>query len=319
MPVEHLSYRPPFLLRNPHIHTVLASFRKVRHLKQLPMEEVLATPDGDELYIDWYCASAKRLLIISHGLEGNSRRPYVLGMAAQALDTGWDVLAWNYRSCAGVPNKRLQNYHSGSTEDLDLLVREAISRGYDKIALCGFSIGGNKTLLYVSREKQYLPTEVKAALAFSVPCDLVSSSKVLAKKTNRIYMRNFLSALEEKLRQKQRLYPDDISLDGFKKIKTFAQFDERYTAPLNGFDSALDYWLKSSSLPHLDSIEVPTALITSTDDPFLSKSCYPVDVAERNPNFHLKLTKYGGHVGYMADKQIYFSESEGLEFLNSKV
>ena len=317
MPVEHLSYRPPFWLRNPHLHTVLASFRKVRHLKHSPVEEVLPTPDGDELYIDWYRSGAKRLLIISHGLEGNSRRPYVLGMTAAALSAGWDVLAWNYRSCAGVPNKKLQNYHSGSTQDLDLLVREAVSRGYDQIALCGFSIGGNKTLLYVSREKHLVPKEVTAALAFSVPCDLVNSSKVLAKKRNRIYMNNFLSTLEEKLQQKQQLYPEKISLEGFKRIKTFAQFDERYTAPLNGFDSALDYWLKSSSLPHLESIEIPTALITSLDDPFLSSSCYPVEVAKRNANFHLKLTRYGGHVGYMTGKQTYFSESEGLAFINA--
>ena len=317
MPVEYLSYQPPFWLRNPHLHTVLASFRKVGHLKSAPVEEVLSTPDHDELYLDWYLTGAKRLLIISHGLEGNSRRPYVLGMAAKAISDGWDVLAWNYRSCAGVPNKKLQNYHSGSTEDLDLLVHESVSRGYKQIALCGFSIGGNKTLLYVSREKHRLPTEVKAALAFSVPCDLVNSSKVLAKKRNRIYMRNFLSTLEVKLRQKQQIYPSQISLDGFKSIKPFAQFDERYTAPLNGFDSALDYWLKSSSLPHLESIEIPTALITSLDDPFLSSTCYPVEIAERNSNFYLKLTKYGGHVGYMTGKQTYFSEREGLAFLNA--
>lgn len=317
MPVEYLSYRPPFWLRNPHLHTVLASFRKVRHLTVPPVEEVLPTPDGDELHVDCYQTGSKRVLIISHGLEGNSRRPYVLGMTAKALESNWDVLAWNYRSCAGVPNKKLQNYHSGSTEDLDFMVSEAVSRGYEQIALCGFSIGGNKTLLYVSREKHLLPKQVKGALAFSVPCDLASSSSVLAKKQNRIYMRNFLSSLEQKLKQKQSIYPEKISLDGFKSIKNFEQFDERYTAPLNGFDSAMDYWTKSSSLPHLDSIEIPTALITSLDDPFLSSSCYPIDVAERNPKFFLKLTKYGGHVGYMTGSETYFSESEGMAFLNS--
>ena len=317
MPVERLKYKPPIFLRNPHIHTIWASFRKVDHLFNAPFEEKLITPDRDELFVDWYRNNSSRLVIISHGLEGNSKRPYVLGMTAAALECGWDVLAWNYRGCTGVPNRKLSSYHSGSTEDLHFLVEEAVARGYSSISLCGFSVGGNKTLLYLGREKSMVPPEVKSAIAFSVPCDLVNSSKVLAKKRNRIYMRNFLTTLEEKLRQKQDMYPGAVSLEGFESIKTFAQFDERYTAPMNGFKSAMDYWVKSSSLPHLINIDRPTALITALDDPFLSKSCFPIEAAERNPNFYLKLTKYGGHVAYMTNDKYCFSEKTGIEFLNS--
>lgn len=130
-------------------------------------------------------------------------------------------------------------------------------------------------------------------------------------------MRNFLSTLEQKLRQKKAMFPEQVSLKGFNQIKTFEQFDERYTAPMNGFDSALDYWLQSSCLSHIDAIEIPTALVTARDDPFLSPSCYPVEAAKRNPNFYLKLTDYGGHVGYMTKQDAYFSEEIGMAFLNS--
>ena len=318
MPVFYPNYSPSLLLRNPHVHTVYASLARSKLETPKFSSERIHTPDDDFLDVDWYTQDSPCLLVISHGLEGHTQRPYVRGMAKAAYDDAWDVLAWNYRSCSGETNRKLQSYHSGCTHDLHFLVNEAVARGYERIALCGFSIGGNKSLLYLGRDKALVPDEVVGAITYSVPCDLVKSADVLAKRSNRIYMRNFLKTLELKLKQKQGRYPEDISLNQFKKIKTFGQFDERYTAPLNGFASALDYWEQSSSLPHIDKIDRPTALFTSLDDPFLSESCYPVDVAKRNPNFHLYLTRFGGHVGFAQSnrRKMYWSESKGLEFLS---
>lgn len=317
MPIKELDYAPPLYLRNSHLHTVYASFARSALSVEGRLRERVDTPDGDFLDLDWYQRGHDRLLIISHGLEGHSERPYVLGMTQQAVQQGWDVLAWNYRSCTGEPNRKLQSYHSGSTEDLDFLVKLAVKRGYKSVSLCGFSIGGNKTLLYLTRDKQWVPDEVRSAITFSVPIDLVATSKKLAKPLNRIYMRNFLTTLEDKLKQKKALYPEQISLEGYSRIKTFEQFDGRYTAPMNGFESAIDYWTKSSSGRHLDKLEVPTALITSLDDPFLTPSCFPRDIATENPNFHLMLTRYGGHVGFVTKGTgAYFSEQQGLSFLN---
>jgi hypothetical protein len=41
---------------------------------------------------------------------------------------------------------------------------------------------------------------------------------------------------------------------GYHEIKTFRDFDERYTAPLHGFDSAEGYWHKCSCAPWLKRI-----------------------------------------------------------------
>jgi len=317
MPVYHLDYTPPFYLRNGHVHTIYASYARAAQKLPNVLEERLDTPDDDFLDVDWYRNGNRRLLLISHGLEGHTSRPYVVGMTAAAIAQGWDVLAWNYRGCNGIPNNKLQSYHSGCTHDLDFLVHLAVERGYREISLCGFSIGGNKTLLYLGREVHRVPKEVKSAITFSVPCDLVSSSAHLARPSNRIYMKNFLGTLEVKLKQKQRQFPQAISLDGYKQIKTFKEFDDRYTAPINGFDSALDYWTKSSCLHHLDKINIPAALITSLDDPFLTDECYPREIAERQDNFHLMLTRWGGHVGFVGKRAgPYYSEEIGLKFLS---
>lgn len=320
MPLQIADYKPSFLLRNGHANTIYASLcRKIRP-SLTPAEVRLNTPDDDFIDLDHYQQNSGRVLIVSHGLEGHSRRPYVLGMVREALARGWDVIAWNFRGCSGEPNRKVTNYHSGSTEDLALVSQYADKQGYDEIALCGFSIGGNKTLLLASRDRVHLNAKVIAAVAYSVPCDLVSSSMQLALPKNRVYMRNFLTTLRSKLEEKKRMFPNQIDLEGFDRIKTFEEFDGRYTAPMNGFSSALDYWTKSSCRPHLSQLAIPTALITSRDDPFLTETCYPITQAKESDQFHLFLTEKGGHVGFAnglisTSLRPLISETLGLDFL----
>lgn len=97
-------YRPPPWLRSGHVQSVWpVLFRKVR--VEDPVTEVLSTADNDELHLDWHRRQgSNRLAIVSHGLEGHSRRPYILGLTKALLAQGWDVLAWNFRSCGGVMN-----------------------------------------------------------------------------------------------------------------------------------------------------------------------------------------------------------------------
>ena len=126
---------------------------------RLPSEhlqrERLELGDGDFLDLDWSrCAASTQprpLVIISHGLEGHSRRPYVLGMARQANRQGFDALAWNFRACSGEPNRLPRMYHSGATEDLHAVVEHAVACGYQRIHLVGFSMGGNLSLVYAGR------------------------------------------------------------------------------------------------------------------------------------------------------------------------
>lgn len=312
-----MSYRPAFILRNGHIQSIYPSlFRKPPDLDC--HRSRIDTPDGDFLDLDWYKRDRKRLVIISHGLEGHSRRPYVIGMAHYAVIHKWDVLAWNYRGCSDIPNNHPHSYHSGKTEDLALVIQHALTHNYEEIALIGFSIGGNKTLLHLGREHNAIPKELIAAVAFSVPCDLTSSSAHLAQFSHRIYMLNFLKSFKEKFKLKQSKFSEVIDLNGFNKIKTFKEFDERYTAPLNGFKNAEDYWQKSSCIHHLDKIQIPSLIVSALDDPFLPHECYPIEQAAQNKFLKLEIPKYGGHVGFMPEhkKQAYYSEKRAILFLN---
>ncbi len=312
-----MNYLPPWWLRNGHVQSIYPSlFRRIDD--SWLQRERIATPDGDFLDLDWHRQGSKRLLVISHGLEGHSRRPYVLGMAKAAANRGWDILTWNFRSCSGETNRHLYSYHSGSTEDMALLLNYAAEQNYQEIAQVGFSIGGNKTLLYLARHAHEVPVSHIGAVALSVPCDLSSSSRLLGQRKNALYMQNFLRSLREKLEAKKSRFPDEIDLEGFEKIRDFKTFDDRYTAPINDFASAEDYWTQCSSLPDIPGVSRPVLLLSAEDDPFLTPECYPYREAARTPLVTLEVTRYGGHVGFMSGGAgEYWSEQRSLDYLDT--
>src|SRR5439155_743102 len=201
MPViAHSTYVAPRLLSNGHVQTFLPTL--IRRVRALPYQrERISTPDGDFLDLDWAKTGSRQLAVLAHGLEGDSKAHYMLAMVKALAKRGWDAVAWNARGCSGEPNRVLRFTHSGATEDLQTVISHVLSASnYSQIALIGFSLGGNLTLKYVGERGRELDPRIKAAVAFSVPCDLQSGSRKLAEPANRIYMRRFLVTLHDRIR-----------------------------------------------------------------------------------------------------------------------
>jgi predicted alpha/beta-fold hydrolase len=318
--VSESSYRSPLFFSNPHVQTVFPSvFRKVPGVAYV--RERVNTPDDDFVDVDLSLIGAKRVAIVLHGLEGNSERSYVLGIVKALNKGGWDAAALNFRGCSGEPNRQLRFYHSGDTGDLRTVAAHLeATRGYGTMALVGFSLGGNVVLKYLGELGEEAQSRIHGAVAMSVPCDLTSGSQELDKRSNTLYMKRFLKMLREKIRMKMLVKPGAINDDGYEQIKNFKDFDDRYTAPLFGFQNAYDYWEKASSKPFLPSIAVPTLLINAADDPFLAPPCYPNEEALANPNLFMEVPPHGGHVGFVTFNAggEYWSERRTVEFLNSR-
>ncbi|WP_319759193.1 alpha/beta fold hydrolase [Maridesulfovibrio sp.] len=312
-------FKPKFPLKSGHIQTIFPRiFRKV----SLPpvVKRRIETPDGDFLDIDWHLASSSRLAVIAHGLEGNSRRPYILGMARALVLAGWDCITYNFRGCSHDMNKTPGMYHSGDTRDLHTVLEYGLDHGiYDNAALIGFSMGGNHVLKYLGENPDKVPSKVRRAIGISVPCDLESSAVKLCEKSNFIYSRYFLRSLKQKIKMKNKQYPDLYPLDRLPAIKNIIDFDNSYTAPVNGFENASDYYRKSSCNQFLKNIRIPSLILNAQDDPFLPPECYPVHEAENSPVLSLQIPKHGGHVGFAdipMEKQLW-SESRTVRFLNT--
>jgi len=295
MPIVASRFKPPVFLRNGHLQTVISSLAS--HRQKIAMEaERLELEDGDFLDMDWLRKSRGRLAILSHGLEGCAEDGYMRGMAAALDRAGWDALAWNFRGCGREPNRLLRFYHSGETGDLGRVIRHAAAV-YSRIVLIGFSLGGNLTLKYLGESKPH-PSVVGGA-AISAPVDLAASAKVLDRRwVNRVYLRRFMRNLVGKVKAKSLRFPDQLDANGTRAIRTFAEFDNRYTAPLHGFRDAEDYWKQSSARQYLPGITVPALLLNALNDPFLARECFPFEEAERNRCLFLECPLSGGHLGF---------------------
>ncbi|HTH56264.1 MAG TPA: alpha/beta fold hydrolase [Cyclobacteriaceae bacterium] len=251
-------------------------------------------------------------MIVSHGLEGNSHRAYVKGMAKAFSENGFDVIAWNFRGCSGEMNKSLRFYHSGATDDLSFVVDHALSKSYRSVFLVGFSLGGNLTLKFAG-EKPVDP-RVKGIAVFSVPLNLYTSCIQISRKSNWIYSNRFLNHLKKKIKTKAKLM-QGLDVTNIDHIKTLIDFDDRYTAPLHGFGSAIDYYTKCSAIHFLQGIQTPTLVVNAKNDPFLSPECFPQLVS--NSVVKMEFPDRGGHVGFASFQRngLYWSEQRALEFL----
>ena len=316
--IEAISYRPLRRLRGGHRQTIWPSlFRTVEGVAY--QRERLELGDGDFLDLDWMRSGTPDapVAVVAHGLEGSSQRAYVRGLVRALHRRGWDVLAWNLRGCSGEPNRLLRTYHSGVSDDLDAVVQHVLGLGVHQLAVLGFSLGGNVTLKWLGEQGAGVDPRVMAGVGISVPVDLAGSAQVMEGLSRRLYMTRFLRTLTEKVREKAARFPGDVELAGLEQMRTFAEFDGQFTAPIHGFASAEDYWRRASSLPLLSEIRVPTLILNAQDDPFLSPSCYPTQVASSTPSLTLLTPRWGGHVGFMAPGDEYWSETVAARFVEA--
>ncbi len=319
MPVkEGIIFKRPWYLPNGHLESIYpAVFRKVNGLPW--QRQRLELADGDFLDIDWLRSGHGRLVVLSHGLEGESRRQYMAGMARLFFEHGWDVLAWNNRSCSGEMNRTPRMYHHGDIEDLGTVVQHGIASGdYEAVVLVGFSMGGNQTLKYLGVMGADVPAPVVGGVAFSAPTDLEAGAAILDRPENIIYKRRFLHYLSRKMRLKAKQFPGLIPVERLNQVKHWREFDEWFSAPLNGYRDAAHFYRESSAANFMAGTRVPVLLVQAANDPILPPACYPVELCARHRLIHLEITRYGGHVGFLQQgSRDAWSEWRALQFASN--
>ncbi|KAA3633818.1 MAG: alpha/beta fold hydrolase [Bacteroidetes bacterium] len=310
--------RSPFWLINGHFQSVYPSL--YRQVDGVTYErERLTLKDGDFVDLDWQDQGNDKLLIISHGLEGNSNRQYVKGAAKLFAQNGWDILAWNCRSCSGEMNRAFRLYHHGDIDDISEVIAHAQKRkDYRQISLMGHSMGGSITLKYIGTKGNNLDKNIKSATVFSVPFDLEAGADILNKRSNKLYYDKFLSKLQPKIEYKDRAYPGRLDTSNFDRIEVWRDFDEFFSAPMNGYRDAADFYEQSSAINYIDGINIPTLACNAQNDPILPKECYPTEACSNHPHLYLEIPKTGGHCGFLQPgDEFAYSERRALEFVEN--
>ncbi|MCL2297540.1 MAG: alpha/beta fold hydrolase, partial [Proteobacteria bacterium] len=261
--------------------------------------ERIATPDHDFWDFDWLDAPAKDgapLVVLFHGLEGNSRSHYACAIMAAVARRGWRGVVPHFRGCGGELNLTPRAYHMGDHNEIAAMLAAIRARVPEKTALyaIGVSLGGSALLNWLGRNTINTLT---AAATVSTPVDLERSARTFDEGVNRLYERNFMSTLKRKALAMAKRHPDKIDFRKIAAARTLTDFDDVITAPLHGFKDVADYRRRASSRPWLNTIGTPTLLLNALNDPLVPADSLPNE-KETSPCVWLERPNQGGHAGF---------------------
>lgn len=297
-------FRPWPLTSGGHRQTVLGYWLRGELAWRRPEEDLVVDAGGDVRLLvraSWHAGlrEERPALVLVHGLEGSDRATYALATGEAAFDRGWHVARMNMRGVGDGLRHCPQLYNAGLWEDLVAVLR-AVAAHAPAVAVAGFSLGGNLTLLALARGGGRLPPGLVGAVAVSPAVDLMASVDAIGRLVNRPYERRFMRDLRASYEARARLRPDLYRPGLAARTRSVRDYDERVTAPCAGYASADDYYARCSAGPELTRITARTLLLAAADDPMV-----PVASVLRFPlpstgTVTREVLPTGGHVGFVA-------------------
>jgi predicted alpha/beta-fold hydrolase len=257
------------------------------------------------------------LLVIVHGLGGSDASAYVLSTGLAAYARGYHVLRANMRGAGDGETLCPRLYNAGLDTDLLAVLRFAAERA-SRVFVVGFSLGGNLTLLAAGRRRHDLPASVSRIAAVCTPLDLEACANALERRGNHLYQRYFMKALIAGYQRRQALLPDLYEAGRERGLVTVRQFDEVITAPYGGYESAVQYYGRSSSGPWLHAIDRPTLVVNAADDPMVPIESTLGFALPESGLVRREVLPTGGHVGFVGRSRApgsFWAADRVLDFL----
>lgn len=290
------------LIRNPHLLTIAGNFwRRNIDSSRFPARRVEYQIGPKTTIVSFEhqpSPPVRGQIVFLHGLEGSADAGYIASFAQEALVRGFGIHRLNLRSCGGTEELCETMYHSGLTGDTRFVLECLRDQVAGPRFLVGFSLGGNVTLKLAG---ELGSTDLlNGVCAISTPIDLAACVRSMDKPSNRIYARRFLRRLRDRVRRKSKLTPSLYNPSGLDEVHSIWEFDDRFTAPLFGFGSAANYYATQSAARYLDTICIPTLVITAKDDPLVPFDVYDHPAFKSNPHIRLAVTDHGGHLGFIS-------------------
>ncbi|TKB45480.1 hydrolase [Thalassotalea mangrovi] len=314
------TFKPAWWLKNRHLQTMAAKLLRRKETIEV-IKETIELSDGDFLDLVWtedpLQSLEKPIVVVLHGLEGSIDSHYAKGMMNAISARGWVGLLMHFRGCSGRPNRHAQSYHSGATDDVHFLTGLLRERYPERqFGILGFSLGGNVLAKYLAEDNDPL---YQSGVIICAPLHLASCAQQINVGFSKIYQKYLVDMLKDSTSQKVSMQLiNHIDHNELKAIRSLYDFDQKVTAPLNGFKDANDYYEKASGIYVLGQVNRPTLILHAQDDPFLSNE-HIMALDMSNPSITFEVSEYGGHVGFIAGtnpfKPMYWLEDRVLDHI----
>ena len=323
--VWYTPFEPRRGLSNGHLQTIVANYYPRPAFRLEGTAETVEVDPADGSRVLCHChwqpepGRAERLtLVLVHGLEGSADSRYVQGITARAWAAGCNVVRMNMRNCGGTDALTPTLYHSGLSGDVDTVVRHYAGRfGLERVALAGYSMGGNLVLKLAGEWGSTAPLCAVAAVCPAI--DLAPGADALHEPLNRAYEWRFLRGLMARYARKAKLFPGIYAPSReIGAIGSIRQFDEKILARNWGFLGADDYYDRAASARVVDRITVPTLILHAQDDPFIRLLPETRAKLLANPQIDFVETRHGGHCAYLSrdpGNKIHWAEATVIRYL----
>lgn len=230
-------------------------------------------------------------VVVVHGLGGGVERPYCVRAARAIADHGFSCLRLALR---GADHRGQDFYHAGLTEDLDAAVRSPQLRGYERIVVLGYSLGGHVALRYACERPD---PRVRSVIAVCSPLDLDRGARHLDTVAPSPYRRHVLGALRQLYAEVAARSTVPTAPERLAHVDSIREWDALTVCPRYGFADPETYYSTQSVSPRLRHLHVPALLVVSRNDPMLSVADVEASLGEANALLDVRRAG-GGHVGF---------------------
>lgn len=296
---KRLVFTPLTGLASPHVQTILPAILPV---DKPPLSTLMRIPlsDGDSLWGEVSTPPAweehNKTVFLIHGMIGNARSHYMVRMSNKLYNAGIRTVRLSLRGTHHSDEHPVQRpYYAGASHDILEAINFFKTEKSPPCVTIGYSFGGNIVLNLAGELGKKAPDLLEMTIAVCTPVDLTHGEEVIS--NSPIYNFFYTRQIAEHAKPWTK----------GKTYERFHQYDNEVTAPLWGYKDAFDYYAKCSSVGMFHEIQHPCHLIFSEDDPLVDYSDSLVGLS--NPNIHIWLSKFGGHLGFLGwteDKTSYY-------------
>ena len=320
------TFEPHPWLKNGHLQTIVGNFLPRPAFTLTAEAETVEVDAADGSRVLCHChwqpepvRAARLTVVLLHGLNGSSNSRYIRGVTVRAWDAGMNVVRMNMRNCGGSEALTPTLYHSGRSGDVGAVVRHFTERfGLERVALIGYSMGGNMVLKLAGEWGARRPLVAVATVCPAI--DLANCADALHETPNLIYERHFLRALMKHFYYKAALFPGVYRSDNIGPVRSIREFDQKIVSPYCGFSGADDYYYRSASARVIDRITVPTLVLRAQNDPFIRLVPETRERIVGNPNIELIEPRHGGHCAFLGRRSadgVHWAEAAVIRYLQS--
>ena len=303
-------FNPPRWLRNPHLQSILPSLplrysgvrRRAAGLLAASRRVLLECGDGVRLQAvhaspPRIAATPGRVALLLHGWEGDVDAHYMLSLAQQLFERGFEVVRLNLRDHGGTQHLNPGLFHSCLLPEIIGAVRRvgAMLPGMP-LHLVGFSLGGNFLLRAAARAREER-LDIAQVVAIS-PVLEPSATLTAIERGLSVYHRYFIRKWTASLRVKQAAWPQLYDFSDLHRHRGLRAMTAELVRRFTHFPS-LDAYLDGYAITggRLAGLSVPSTLITALDDPIVPAA--DLSRLATGPALQLRVTRHGGHVGFL--------------------